>query len=50
VTGIEVAGPLHLKTLLTLCAEDTLCASIKVSDNGDKSVETRDSFTMLKVL
>ena len=39
VTGIEVAGPLHLKTLLTLCGEDTLCASI---ENGD-------SFTMLKV-
>ena len=40
VTGIEVAGPLHLKTLLTLCGEDTLCASI---ENGD-------SFTMLKVV
>ncbi len=39
VTGIEVAGPLHLKTLLTLCGEDTLCASI----------ESGDSFTMLKV-
>lgn len=38
VTGIEVAGPLHLKTLLTLCGEDTLCASI----------ESGDSFTMLK--
>jgi hypothetical protein len=34
-----VAGPLHLKTLLTLCGEDTLCAS----------VESGDSFTMLKV-
>ena len=39
VTGIEVAGPLHLKTLLTLGAEDTLCVS----------VQTGDSFTMLKV-
>ncbi len=39
VTGIEVAGPLHLKTLLTLCGEDTLCAS----------TESGDSFTMLKV-
>ena len=39
VLGIEVAGPLHLKTLLTLCGEDTLLAS----------VESGDSFKMLQV-
>jgi len=38
VTGVEVAGPLHLKTLLTLCGKDTLCAS----------TESGDSITMLK--
>lgn len=40
VTGIEVAGPLHLKTLLTLCGQDTLCASL----------ESGDSYKMLEVL
>ena len=39
VTGVEVAGPLHLKTLLTMCGRDTLCAS----------TESGDSITMLKV-
>jgi len=38
VTGVEVAGPLHLKTLLSLCGKDTLCAS----------TESGDSITMLK--
>ena len=39
VTGVEVAGPLHLKTLLSLCGKDTLCAS----------TESGDSITMLQV-
>jgi dimethylargininase len=39
VTGIQVAGPLHLKTLLTLCGEDTLCAAM----------ETGNSYKMLEV-
>jgi len=38
VTGVQVAGPLHLKTLLTLCGKDTLCAS----------TESGDSVTMLQ--
>ena len=40
VTGIEVSGPLHLKTLLTLCGKDTLCASI----------ESGHSYKMLEVI
>jgi len=27
VTGIPVSGPLHLKTLLTMCGPDTFCVS-----------------------
>merc|ERR1712055_486923 len=27
VTGIPVSGPLHLKTLLTMCGPNTFCAS-----------------------
>ena len=30
--GIEVSGPLHLKTLIGLCGEDTFCVS---TENGD---------------
>ena len=37
--GIEVAGPLHLKTLLGQIGDDTLCVSS----------ETGDSMTMYKV-
>lgn len=39
VTPIQVSGPLHLKTLLTLVGPDTLCAS----------TETGDSVAMLDV-
>ena len=39
MTGIEVSGPLHLKTLISLCGKDTLCAS----------TETGDSYKMLEV-
>lgn len=30
--GIDVSGPLHLKTLIGLCGEDTFCVS---TENGD---------------
>ena len=33
VTGIEVSGPLHLKTLISLCGKDTLCASTETGDS-----------------
>jgi len=34
VTGIPVSGPLHLKTLITMCAPNTFCAS---SQSGDST-------------
>merc|ERR1712055_1081283 len=34
VTGIPVSGPLHLKTLVTMCGPNTFCAS---SQSGDST-------------
>ncbi len=31
--GIEVSGPLHLKTLIGLCGEDTLCVATESGDS-----------------
>ncbi len=42
VTPIEVAGPLHLKTLLTLCGENTLCAAME-SGNSYKMLKRIDA-------
>ncbi len=42
VTGIEVAGPLHLKTLLTLCGENTLCAAME-SGHSYKMLQVRNT-------
>lgn len=56
VTGIEVSGPLHLKTLISLCGKDTLCASIETGDSYkmlevslDKNSIIPNSFTLQKL-
>jgi len=45
-TAIPVSGPLHLKTLVTMCSPDTLCASSQTGDSTEmlKRIEQLATF------